>query len=82
MVLSVTLIEETFAEKCSLKLYYATNPSAPKNRCPTWVFLAAANRAFEGTGEAEDGTFTMEDIVCIVASLIDQVGESEGRGLQ
>lgn len=65
------LVLRNLLRQC-LKLYYATNPSAPKNRCPTWVFLAAANRAFEGTGEAEDGTFTMEDIVCIVASLIDQ----------
>ncbi len=54
-------------------VYYAINPLAPKNRCPTWVFLAAASRVFEKSGELEEGNLTMEDIICIVASLIDQV---------
>lgn len=56
-----------------LKAYYIASPSAPKNRCPTWVFTTAAARAFAGTGELEDGTIVIEDIICILSSLIDQV---------
>lgn len=56
----------------SLAIYYQT-PGATKHRAPTWVFLAAAQRAFAGSGELEDGTLALEDIVCTIASLIDQV---------
>ena len=55
-------------------MYYATNPSATKNRCPTWVFLTTATKAFEGSEEVEESALVLEDIVCIIASLIDQVG--------
>ena len=54
-------------------MFYSLNPAAPKNRCPTWVFLTAASRAFAGSLEVEDGCLGLEDIICIVASLIDQV---------
>ena len=63
----------------SLRMFYATNPSAPKNRCPTWVFLTTATKAFEGSDEAEDSALALEDIVCIIASLIDQVGSNTSR---
>lgn len=57
----------------SLVAYYIASPSAPKNRCPTWVFETAAKQAFAGTGELEDGTIELEDIICVLSSLIDQV---------
>jgi hypothetical protein len=72
-VLLHTIQRRSLADEISLRIYYATNPSAPKNRCPTWVFLTAATKAFEGSGQLEDGTVSMEDIICVIASLIDQV---------
>lgn len=56
-----------------LKHYYATVPSAAPPRCPTWVFVAAAQQAFAGSGELEEGTIILEDIICVLSSLIDQV---------
>ncbi|ORX35961.1 hypothetical protein BD324DRAFT_629669 [Kockovaella imperatae] len=57
----------------ALRLYYNLNPESPKNRCPTWVFLAASQRAFEGSNEVEVGNLAIEDIICVMSSLIDQV---------
>ncbi|KAK8865915.1 hypothetical protein IAR55_001063 [Kwoniella newhampshirensis] len=56
----------------TLKCYYASDPTVAKNRCPTWIFFSAARRAFEGSGELEDGTITIEDIIVVLSSLIDQ----------
>jgi len=56
----------------SLKLFYTLHPEAPKGRCPTWAFLAAAAQCFKGSGELEDGTLVKEDIICGVATLVDQ----------
>lgn len=58
---------------CRLKLYYQITPDGVRGRCPTWIFLSAAARAFEGSGELEDGTVVKGDIICILASLIDHV---------
>lgn len=52
--------------------YYTINPAASKNRCPTDVFVAATARTFKGTGELEDGTVALEDVICVLSSLIDQ----------
>ena len=57
----------------ALRLYYQLNHEAPKNRCPTWVFMAASQKMFEGSGEVEEGGIVIEDIICIMSSLIDQV---------
>lgn len=56
----------------ALKLYYRADPMANKGRCPTWIFIAAASQAFAGSGEIEDATIGIEDIIVIVSSLIDQ----------
>lgn len=56
----------------SLRAYYLSHPEAPRGRCPTWVFLQATQLAFAGTGEAEDGDIVLEDIICVLSSLIDQ----------
>ncbi|KAL7420838.1 hypothetical protein Q5752_004791 [Cryptotrichosporon argae] len=58
--------------RAALKAYYAADPAAPANRCPTWVFHAAAVAAFRGSGEAEDGALALEDVVSVLSSLIDQ----------
>lgn len=57
-----------------LSAYRATTPDASPDFCPTWVFEAAARAAFAGTGELEDGTIVIEDIISVLSSLIDQVG--------
>jgi hypothetical protein len=57
----------------SLRLYYRTSPGAALNRCPTNIFLNAIRQAFEGTGEIEDGTIELEDLIVIIASCIDHV---------
>lgn len=36
------------------------------------MFTTAVAQAFEGTGELEDGTVALEDIICVLSSLIDQ----------
>ncbi|KAL1410580.1 hypothetical protein Q8F55_004593 [Vanrija albida] len=56
----------------ALRIYYETDAGAAKNRVPTWVFTAAVARAFAGTGELEDGSVTLEDVICVLSSLIDQ----------
>ncbi|WVF70602.1 hypothetical protein IAT40_005394 [Kwoniella sp. CBS 6097] len=56
----------------ALKTYYSLDPSAAKNRCPTWVFLSATHQAFIGSGEIEDGNVELEDIICVISSLVDQ----------
>ncbi|TYJ56376.1 hypothetical protein B9479_002924 [Cryptococcus floricola] len=59
--------------RSALTAYYDLDPQARQNsRCPTWVFTVAAGQVFEGTGEVEDGTITIEDTIVILASLIDQ----------
>ncbi|EIW72458.1 hypothetical protein TREMEDRAFT_25778 [Tremella mesenterica DSM 1558] len=57
----------------SVKTHYQLFPSAPRNRCPTRVFLNATRAAFSGTNEPEDDDITLEDIICVLSSLIDQV---------
>ncbi|WVO17900.1 hypothetical protein L204_105598 [Cryptococcus depauperatus] len=58
--------------RTTLKIFYMTEPTAIKNRCPTWIFVSAAAITFTGSGEIEDGTITIDDIIVVVASLIDQ----------
>ena len=53
----------------ALRLYYQLNPEAPKNRCPTWVYVAAAQKMFEGSGEVEEGGIVIDDIICVMSSL-------------
>ncbi|BEI84258.1 hypothetical protein CcaverHIS002_0408620 [Cutaneotrichosporon cavernicola] len=55
----------------ALKAYYDAEPSAPRNRCPTWVFEEAARTAFAGSGELEQD-LVLEDVICVLSSLIDQ----------
>ncbi|WVQ97325.1 hypothetical protein IAU59_004436 [Kwoniella sp. CBS 9459] len=55
----------------ALKTYYSLDPSAVKNRCPTWVFLSATHQTFVGSGEIEDGNVELEDIICVISSLVD-----------
>ncbi|WWC58748.1 uncharacterized protein I303_101292 [Kwoniella dejecticola CBS 10117] len=55
----------------TLKTYHQMDPSLPKNKCPTWIFVSATYRTFLGTGEIEDGTIELEDIICVLSSLID-----------
>jgi hypothetical protein len=43
------------------------------NRCPTSIFLQSIKQAFKGTGEIEDGTIELEDLIVIIASCIDHV---------
>ena len=70
---SVVSAENEFRLTTSLKAYYQSHPEAPRGRCPTWVFLQATQQAFAGSGEAEDGDIVLEDIICVLSSLIDQV---------
>ncbi|OCF33358.1 hypothetical protein I316_05100 [Kwoniella heveanensis BCC8398] len=56
----------------ALQIYYSLDPSAAKNRCPTWVFLSATHQTFSGSGEIEDGNVELEDIICVISSLVDQ----------
>lgn len=60
----------------SLWLYYRTLPGVALNRCPTSIFLQTIRKAFEGTGEIEDGTIELEDLIVIIASCIDHVSYS------
>jgi hypothetical protein len=57
----------------SLRMYYQTSPGVALNRCPTSIFLNAIRQAFKGTGEIEDGTIVLEDLIVIIASCIDHV---------
>ena len=59
----------------ALKAYYLLNPDAPKNRCPTWGFIIAAQRAMERSAETEQEKIVIEDVICIISSLIDQVSQ-------
>lgn len=56
-----------------LKMYHSTSRSEIVPRCPTWVFVTAAQTAFAGSRELEEGTIVLEDIICVLSSLIDQV---------
>jgi hypothetical protein len=58
----------------SLRMYYQRSPGVALNRCPTNIFLYAIRQAFMGTGEIEDGTIELEDLIVIIASCIDHVG--------
>lgn len=60
----------------SLWLYYRSLPGVALNRCPTSIFLQTIRKAFEGTGEIEDGTIELEDLIVIIASCIDHVSHS------
>jgi hypothetical protein len=75
------LVLASNANHHSLKYYYLLNPSAPKNRCPTSIFVTAASQAFRGSGEIEDGSITIEDIIVVIASLVDQVSETSSPPL-
>lgn len=56
--------------------YMVLNPmSRQKTQCPTWVLQQAVQRCFEGSGEIEDGTIGIVDVVDILATLIDHVSE-------
>jgi len=57
----------------SLALHYQLGSGVSLNRCPTSIFLDVAQAAFAGSGELEDGTLVLEDIIVILSSLIDQV---------
>ena len=54
-----------------LKTFYTLNPSAPKNRAPTALFLTAAQIALDA--DPDEGEVELEDVICILSSLIDQV---------
>lgn len=62
--------------RISLREYYRLNPGAAKGRCPTSVLLVASQKALERSVEMEDTTITMTDLICVIASLIDQVCSS------
>lgn len=52
----------------------ALNPIARgKAQCPTWVLQQAVERCFRGSGEIEDGTMRIEDMIDVLATLIDHV---------
>ncbi|WWC86234.1 uncharacterized protein L201_001107 [Kwoniella dendrophila CBS 6074] len=55
----------------TLKLYYSLDPNLPKNKCPTWIFISSVYKTFLGSGEIEDGSIELEDIICVISSLID-----------
>ncbi|WVW82279.1 hypothetical protein I302_104285 [Kwoniella bestiolae CBS 10118] len=55
----------------SVKSYYASDPNVPKNKCPTWVFVSSVYKTFLGSGGIEDGNVQLEDIICVISSLID-----------
>ncbi|WWC66245.1 uncharacterized protein I206_100146 [Kwoniella pini CBS 10737] len=55
----------------TLKFYHQFDSSLPKNKCPTWIFISAVHKTFLNTGEIEDGSIELEDIICIISSLID-----------
>jgi hypothetical protein len=57
-------------------MYYQTSPGVALNRCPTHIFLNAIRQAFKGTGEIEDGTIELEDLIVIIASCIDHVSNT------
>ncbi|KAK4686265.1 hypothetical protein P7C73_g3867, partial [Tremellales sp. Uapishka_1] len=56
----------------TLKMYYQTHPTAPKGRCPTHVFVSAARKVFQGSDQVEANGFNLHDMICVIASLIDQ----------
>ncbi|WWD17899.1 hypothetical protein CI109_102344 [Kwoniella shandongensis] len=58
--------------KQALKIHYNLDPTAAKNRCPTSIFISAAHQAFANSGELEDGSIGLEDIIVVISSLIDQ----------
>ncbi|WVR05884.1 hypothetical protein IAU60_002910 [Kwoniella sp. DSM 27419] len=58
--------------RAALKTYYALDPGATRNRCPTWIFVSAAYKTFLGSGEIEEGAVDLEDIICVISSLVDQ----------
>ncbi|WRT64128.1 uncharacterized protein IL334_001057 [Kwoniella shivajii] len=55
----------------TLRMYYQLDPTAPKNKCPTWIFISVMHKTFLGSGEVEDGNIELEDIICVISSLID-----------
>ncbi|WVQ85670.1 hypothetical protein IAT38_007836 [Cryptococcus sp. DSM 104549] len=57
----------------ALKIHYALTPDdIPRAVCPTWVYVTAMSLVFAGSGEVEEGSIGVEDILTTVASLIDQ----------
>lgn len=64
----------------SLAMFRQEHPGdrlASAAHAPTWIFLTAARVAF---GADEDvGEIEAEDVVCLLASLIDQVGSAARR---
>lgn len=62
-----------------LKCYYLSQPDAALNRCPTRVFVVAVQTAFRGSGEIEDGSTQLEDVICTLSTLIDHVSANNLR---
>lgn len=63
------------ADTDRLRIYYSLDSKTVRNRCPTWIFTNTVIQAFIGSGEVEEGAIGIEDIICVVSSLIDQVCE-------
>jgi hypothetical protein len=64
----------------ALRTHYSLNQAqfadyTKVKSCPTRVFVSATAAAFDGSGELEDGTITLVDIINVLCSLIDQVSE-------
>ena len=56
------------------KYYVLANPDkGERGHCPTWVLKQAVELAFMGSGEVEEEQVGVDDIVCMIASLIDHV---------
>lgn len=61
----------------------AVNPIArEKAQCPTWVLLQAMQGCFAGSGEIEDGSVRIEDVVDVLSTLIDHVSARSLQGGQ
>jgi hypothetical protein len=50
--------------------------AATKTHCPTWVLMEAMEVCFRGSGEIEDGTLRMEDVIDVLSTLIEHVSQS------
>lgn len=62
----------------ALRTHYSLNQAqfadyTKVKSCPTRIFVSATAAAFDGSGELEDGTITLVDIINVLCSLIDQV---------
>jgi hypothetical protein len=57
----------------SVKMFFDRHPEAPKARAPTSIFLAAARVALADSDDPAEREVELEDVLCILSSLIDQV---------